>query len=389
MSDNDSSKLIERYLPEGTSIAVELGLLSKHDEEKRSIFYRRLRAVDQYLSKSDPSVSDVDEAAAQVGVSRRQFYRLLTKVRALGPVRGLLPGLQNVARSSVATEGLDEPIEAILIQEMKRDPAIKIAQLESLVVARSDELGFDRPSEWKLRRRIHALRASGIVGSNIEFGRSLVVDQIAVDLPVRDRGAAYYAGVTLIIDRNTRLIAGGSVTVGDGIGLGIGQALADMSRRKVDFSTSGIPVATKLERLTWVVPPGLERHASEASGRVDARGRKIAAEVVDRGARRHGELIQRLLGDRLGIYHFRTRSELGVDAEVAPEGSIDDVEFASRVIRHCIDSWNKRLMQGRIRASSASDKRTLRRLDRITKELEAYFDPVLTSVENSFRPDHV
>ena len=73
---------------------------------------------------------------------------------------------------------------------------------------------------------------------------------------------------------------------------------------------------------------------------------------------------------------------------MAPQGGVDDVEFASRVIGYCVDSWNRKLMQRQARANSVPDKRTARRVERITKELVAYFDPVLMSVENDFRPDY-
>lgn len=387
MRGTDSSDLIQRYLAESSSIDLELALLSKQPEGKRLIFEERLRAIDRYLQKPDPSVFDVDEAAASVGVSRRQFYRLLTKMRRLGPVRGLLPSLHNVVRSSAATEGLAEPIEAVLIREMTKDPTIKIAQLESLVFARCEQLGVDRPSEWKLRRRIHALRASGLAASNIEFGGSLVVDQIALDLPVRHLGANYYVGVTLIIDRNTRLIAGASATVGDGIGLSIRQALADMSRRTVGFSASKLLVATKLERLTWVVPPGLEDYA-EAVSEVSTDGRWMAdVEIIGKGSRRHGELILRLLGDRLGIYGFRTRAELGTDAERAPAGNAESLDFASKVIGHCVESWNRKVLQSRRASTSTPDSLAARRLTRITKELQSYFNPVFTEIESGFTTD--
>lgn len=391
VSKSGLADLLERHTPPHSSLNSELALLMAHSAEKQTAVEERLQAIDEYLSKENPSVADVDQAAAKLGVSRRQFYRLLTKVRAVGPVKGLLPGFQNVARASVARDGLAEPIEALLVKELEKDPAAKIAYLEGLISTRCDQLKLDPPTEWQLRQRVHALRAAGVVGEHAQFGSAIIVDQIGLEMPVRLFETARYVAVTLILDQHTRLIAGAGLTSGDGMGMGLRSALHDMNSRIKEVQKGQFPVAPRLGRLSWVVPPGLEDVAHAANGVVDQKGRKIEYEVIEKGPRRHGESILRLVGDKLGPYSFRTRTDLGMDAERADNtlvGAGDSFEHAQTVVRYCVESWNEKLLQ-RMRPRRLEEgeaARSAKRLRRIGNEIETFLMPVLEAVESRYPP---
>lgn len=372
---------LARHTPPDGSLEAELALLLAHSEEKQAVVAERLNIIDEYLAKEEPSVADVDEAAAKIGVSRRQFYRLLIKVRSVGPVRGLLPGFQKVSRVSAARDGLAEPIEALLRAELKKDPTARISHLQRLIAARCDQFGYAHPSEWQLRQRVHALRAAGIISERAQFGWQFVVDQVALDLTVGLDGDRYTAA-TFIIDEHTRLIAGVGVTAGDGMGFGLQSALTNMHTRIAGFAKGGFATAAHLKRIVWVLPPGLEDVVDAVTGVVDEKGHKVDHEVIQKGPRRHGDRILRLLGDKLGPYHFRTRAELKVDAERAPSRAGNTIEHAVKVVGYCVDYWNKRLLDTTF-SSPFNDEDEIeraRRLRQIGEETEAYFTPVLKAI---------
>lgn len=379
--------LVERYLIAGESLESELALFSVQEAERRKTFETRLRVIDEYICTKGASVTDVDFAAAKLGVTRRQFYRLLAKLRTFGPVRGLLPNLQNVERASASRDGLAEPVEALLAEQMARDPTVRIAALETMVKARCRELEIAPPSEWKLRKRIQVLRGSGTIRPKPGFGSSIVFDQAALDLAAKTWGYAKYVTVTLALDRSTRLILGAGCSVGDGIGMALQDAIADMPTRMIGIIDRNLNVAPKLNAISWIVPPGLENIASSATGVVDDKGRTIESEVISSGSRRHGELILRLVGDRLGPFQFRTRTALDIDADRSDEGASFDLEDISRLIGYCVESWNNKIV-GQLPTLSGRELLThKRRAERIIREVEFYFDPVMRAVTDRFERD--
>ena len=381
--DDKFADLIGRYA--ATSPSAELAFLATQPSEKQAVVRERLGVIDEYLSTVEPSVADVDAAASRLGVSRRQFYRLVAKVRSDGPVRGLLPGFQRVSRSSAAKDGLAEPIDALLVSELRNDPDIKIARLASLVTTRADELGVEPPSDWKLRHRVHALRASGIVGTKADFGSSMVVDQIALELPVVWKsGKPWYCVATLIVDRRTRMIAGAATTVTDGIVFGLEQALSDVGRRMTGFREQRFPVAANLKELTWVVPPGLENVAGAAQSEAHSDRRQVSLEVIDNPSRRQGDRILRLLGDKLGPFNFRTRTEPGIRSEL-PESEGVSLDHAWTVVQHAVDAWNSKLIARLAEVNDDDMAKRAKRLSRIEAQLQTVFQPVISRLEDGYK----
>ena len=378
MVSDDRKELISRHLSNNFSVESELALLSAQAADKQEVVEERLRAIDDYLKHPDATVTDVDAAAARIGVSRRQFYRLLAKMRVLGPVRALVPGLQNVARASAAREGLAEPIEAVVVEALLREPDARITKIQGLVADRCVELGLAPPTEWMLRQRVHALRANGPIDPGAQFGSRIVVDQVSLDLPVQHFDVARFGTLTAIIDRSTRLVLGASILPGDGIGIGLAEALSDMRRTRMPaFKKQGFPVAPQLSELTWVAPPGLESLASAIVSNAD--GQRPEVNVISEGPRRHGELILRLLGDRLGPYSIRSRTPLEANAERASGGG-NSLESAHRMVGYCVDAWNRKLLLQLPAVLPEDTPRHSRRLERIAKQVEAIFAPVMEEV---------
>lgn len=384
MIEDKQRQLITRHLLQDATLEGELALLSKQPAKKLATMLERLEALDHYMDLVSPSVEEVDAAAAKLGVSRRQFYRLLTKLRALGPVKALVPGMQNVARASSAREGLAEPIEAALVQALRQEPDAKITKLESMVAAHCARRGLIPPTEWMLRQRVHALRASGTIPRDAVFGARIAVDQINIDLPVLTAGGFVKFGtVTAIIDRSTRLILGASISV-EGWHTGLSLAIDDMRRKRItQFANERFPIAVRVSELTWVVPPRLEDFASAATELFPASTRISDVNVISEGPRRHGELIMRLLGDRLGPYPFRSRNMPGSDPELHGRSGTN-FDDALRMIEYCVDAWNKKIVRHLPRVPDSDLPKRGRRLNRVSNEIDAFFGPVMARIEDWF-----
>jgi len=367
------AELMDRY-SSGSAMMLDRAHLAMQSPEKQAIVSERLLVLDAYLTTENPSVADVDTAALKLGISRRQFYRLLTKFRSDGPVRGLLPGLQQVRRSSAARDGLADPFEAILIEELRSNPDIKIAQLARLLTDQAQKHGIEPPTEWKLRHRIHALRADGIVGDKANFGFAMLVDQITLNLPVRVAETAKYCAVTLILDRQTRIIAGAGVTVTDGFASGLAGALGDFLRRAPDFEEAGFPVASKLNELIWVAPPDLAEDEI-ARLRNEMSANPSVVEVI---YRRQGDRVMRLVGDKLGIFNFRTRTELGIDVENVSDSGVD-LEDAATAVGIAVDAWNKNLVLNLPKVKPDERPKHLKRLKRVLNQIQTAFAPTIAN----------
>lgn len=369
-------ELIAKHLASADELEAEMALLRAQPAEKQSIVEERLSYIDAYSSLDKPSVADVDAAAAKLGVSRRQFYRLLSKLRTYGPVRALTPGYQNVVRASAVREGLSEPIERVLSQALSSDPDIRISRLQALIASECERLEVAPPTDWMLRQRIHQLRSTGIVARKADFGAQIVIDQVSLDVSIDDVGGPRFAIFTAIVDRSTKLIIGSSLLTRDLFGDGLAKALKDMADHGFALvRREQLPVAKVLEELVWIAPPSLEKLAdSEATMRRHTPDGVV--KIVSVGRRRHGDALLRLIGDRIGPYELRARRDLDLLGG-RPEGKGMPFEDAERVVRYCVDAWNKRLILKLSKIDAQDRAKQVRRLNRIARELRSWFEPIL------------
>ena len=374
-------ELVARHLASADEREAEMALLLAQPPEKQRIVEERLTYIDAYARLDRPSVSDVDTAAAQLGVSRRQFYRLLAKLRTYGPVRALTPGFQNVARASAVREGLAEPIEAVLRQALSSAPDMRISKLHALVAGECKRLSLTPPTDWMLRQRVHALRSSGVQGGDGQFGSEIVIDQVSLDLAIDWLGLPRYGIFSAIVDRSTKLIIGSSILPRDGYGDGLALALKDLeSRGLLWLREQHLPTAKQLRELVWIAPPGLEKLA-DAVASTPLNATETVVKVVSDGPRRHGEALLRLIGDRLGPYDIRARRPLDLRGGRPTDGGMpfDDAE---RAVRYCVDAWNKKLISNLPRENAAERLKHARRLNRIARQIADWFKPLLKQVQD-------
>lgn len=334
MLKDPRAALLSRHLPAGWTLAEELGLLTLQTPEKQQIVEDRLTVIDRFLTKG--GAQSADTAANEIGVGRRQFYMLLSKLRGVGPTRALAPGFRNVERASVARNGLGEPAESLLRKILSEEPEAKIARIEARMREALNGAENSLPSETAIRRRVHALRRSGAVpNTDLLLGAHIVMDQVALDLSIREGGANVLAIVTLIIDRDARAILGAGLTGSDDQGIGLKAALVDFQTRIQSIYEAGLPIAPQLEKLTWVVPPvGVFAVVNEEKA--------PKLEIVETGAKRHGEAILRLLGDRLPPFRFRRLAWLERQPLITEAPGMD-LEDARQLLSASVDNWNAEL----------------------------------------------
>lgn len=318
-------------------------MLARQSAEKQQIVEKRLEAIDAFLKSQLGGASDVDAAAAKVGLRRRQFYSLITKLRELGPARALTPGLRNVARAAPSREGLAPVVESAIQRVLANDPEAKITCVEAFVRQECEREGAEFPGSTAIRRRVHALRRSG-VGAQTEklLGARLTIDQSAVDLSVHIEGKDLLAITTLIIDRDTKLIAGCGVTALEFDGAGLREAMKDFSRRWWEFEEFNVTVAPAIAEMTFVIPPN--SHCLVPHGRYLQTDRKPTFNVIEQRPRRHGEAILRLIGDRLISFPFRRLEKLD-DGPLRANTKGVALEDARRLIQHSVDAWNERILK--------------------------------------------
>lgn len=369
-------ELIGRHLLPGEQIEEELALLTAQPPSKRAVIEERLEILDGYLSSGVAGVKAADAAATEMGVSRRSFYRLIAKLSELGPVRALSLGFRNAPRQAPTKDGLSEPAETAIRQVLEARPDEPIFRVNQFVKAESIRIGFEYPGETAIRRRVHALRQSGLVPSLVDqFGAQLVVDQCPIDLTVSS-DAQELVTVTLIIDRSTRLICGCGFSVLNDFGLGLMRALRDSEQRIVGFADSSFPVAARISEVRWVVPPAVEYAATAMKPDSLPKGRRPDINVLASGPRRHGEAILRLLGDRFGVYNFR-RLAMEAGKPLPSSASGVDVMQVGEIVGYCADGWNRRIVS-RLPKTNASAE--LRRLSRVTTDIDQLFAPVVAMI---------
>ncbi len=369
MARYDRYELFARHLSDGRSVEDELALLAVQPEQKQQVVEHRLRAIDDYLDPNSAKAGNVDAAAAMLGVGRRQFFKLIAKVRELGPTRGLTPGFRNVDRPSAAREGLEEHLERHIRFLLGIWPNARIAEIAAALRVECELEQIQYPGESAVRRRVHALRrkAASEKGSLGVLGAQITFDQVNLDLSVNDDGENHFAILTLIIDHRTKLILGHGVTARYGIGDGTRLALNDFNERFAELAKYDLTVALDLEELTWIVPRDLE-----TLGMMHDTRPKL--EIIHSGPRRHGAAILRLIGDRLPPFSFKPMAMERIEV-TSPESGIPLAD-ARRLVRSSVDRWNEAILVNRTDPAVRSIARQ-NRLNRIKKEIDAQFSWVL------------
>jgi hypothetical protein len=378
--------LMAPHLQSGMNLSVELALLSVQSPINQRAFDQRLRAVVDYLE--GPSTSkDADRCAATIGVARQQFYRLVEKMKRIGPVRGLTPGFQNVRRRSSVRSGLGDIVEKVLAAILREDPYAGTARVERLLRERLPP-DAKPPSQSSLRRRLKILRSAGSRISDAHvFGEHLLVDQSAINLPLySEKKSAPYAIATLIIDKATKLIVGVAVSSDALYGMDLSAALSSVPGHFLPgLKKRPFAVSDSLKRVDWVIPPHTEDLVPFVTDAAAQLG--IELEVQQSGVRRHGSLLTKELGDRLGPYFFLPRytEEL---ARSENFNSIVDVGKAEDILFTMADQHNEHLI-GVFHRYQGDQEEQSARMDRVGLSMARLFAPLATEFSRRVEADEL
>lgn len=387
MDREDRDKLIARYLPEGWKLEDELALLAVQPSEKQRIMEERLQIMDRYINQTSAGVEIVTAAAAQLGVGRRQFFNMLAKLRQLGPTRGLTPGFRNVVRKSVARDGLVEPLESYLRKLLAIQADARISQIEMAIQERAEIEDVPFPGRSAIRRRVHALRRLPTAHEDIGgIGAHLTIDQVYLDLSLKDGELDRFAIITLIIDRQTKLILGHAVTANYGNGEEIKLALDDFGTRIRDFARTDLSTATRIQEVVWVAARDVEIFADTVTSERFSEINRPNVEVIDAGPRRHGAEILRWIGDRLPPFAFKPMA-MERFASVSPQPGIP-VDEARRLVRTSVDRWNEEILREFAHPEPSPSR--IRSLKGVLNSLRHLFAGLFSSLEDAqkmFGPD--
>lgn len=339
--------LLAKYVAAGADEDVEIALLISLPAAKQQIVLDRLAVMDRYLSQPQPTVEEAEKAAASLGMAKRNFYRLLSKLKELGPVRGLSPKFRNSPAAFPVHSGLSELAEEVVRAFVTGDSNLKMTDMIELVMDRSRQAGEAPPSAATIRRRVEVLRREGLaVRHDARLGRRIVIDQVTIDLPVRFPAGVERPIATFIIDRDTLVILGAGLAQSKAAGAGFQRALRDLERgRLADLADlTAIPFAKQIEGIDWVVDQGLDSRVAMVE-----RDSRLLTPTLDfsihlGGQRRSGKLLTKLLGDRLGTLQFMLKPRVTRLAE-SPETPTIDARTATNILSAQISIWNAKAIE--------------------------------------------
>jgi putative transposase len=289
---------------------------------------RRARVIAPLAARPAVDRQTADEAAAQLGLSRRQIYTLLQRFRrGDGLVTDLAP------RRSPGGKGRSrlEPTVEVLLREAIHDfylarPKRSEAALTREVARRCRQAGARPPARNTIRARIERLdpvmvarRREGdqaarplepVAGAAPQPQRPLdlvQIDHTPIDLIVVDDAAREPIGrpyLTLAIDVFSRCVVGMVVTLeapsATSVGLCLAHAVTDkrpwLERLGIEaeWPMTGKPRAIHLDNASEFHSEALRRGCQQYG---------IARHYRPRGEPHFGGVIERLIGTAMGMVH--------------------------------------------------------------------------------------
>jgi putative transposase len=290
--------------------------------------YRRARVIAPLAARSVVDQQAADEAAAQLGLSRRQVYNLLRRSRrGDGPVTDLAPGRSHGGKGRGR---LNPAVEAILREALQdfylARPKRSEAALTREVARRCRQDGVRPPARNTIRARIERLdpvvvarrREGDQAARPLEPAAGVApqpqrpldlvqidhtpIDLIVVDEPTRESIGRPY--LTLASDVFSRCVVGMVVTLeapsATSVGLCLAHAVTDkrpwLERLGIEASwpMAGRPGAIHLDNAPEFHSEALRRGCEQYG---------IARHYRPLGAPHFGGVIERLLGTAMGMIH--------------------------------------------------------------------------------------
>lgn len=382
---NERIMLLRQVMSPNANIEDELTVFALLSADKQSVVDERLRIMAAYLAESPRTAAMTEIAAGSLNMEKRNFYRLVAKMKDVGPVRALAPKFRNVQRNSMARDGLPEEIESSLRQKLKRSPEARLSEVYSFLEALYRDTDLPMPSMPTVRKRVAALRESPALRQSrakIAVGEDLVIDQCGIDLLIThaysEPDRVDYGVVTLIVDQQSKLILGFALSVANGVAAGLEFALDEMKVSLGALSEFGLRVAPSIKSVKWVAPPEMEEFGNVLQNSGAAQG--VSVTPMHKGVRRHGAQLRRLIGNRLGHFRFRLMTTDDGGRVEANRGGTVPYETARDLIRFTIRQRNEALLAslGSVRLNDEGYLSQKMQLQGLAEALKELFEPVLT-----------
>lgn len=375
--------LLRQVMSPKANIEDELTVYSLLSADKQCVVDERLRIMAAYFAESPRTAAMTENAAGSLNMEKRNFYRLVAKMKDVGPVRALAPKFRNVQRHSMARDGLPEVIETSLRRKLKRSPEARLSEVYSFLETLYRDTDLPMPSMPTVRKRVAALRESPALRqarAKIAVGEHLVIDQCGIDLLIThaysEPDRVDYGVVTLIVDQQSKLILGFALSVANGVAGGLELALDEMKVSIEALSEFGLRVAPSIKSVKWVTPPDMEEFGDVLQSSGAAQG--VSVTPMHKGVRRHGAQLRRLIGNRLGHFRFRLMTtEDGGRVEANRSGTVP-YETAHDLIRFAVRQRNEALLAslGSDRLSDEGYRGQKMQLGRLAEALKELFEPV-------------
>jgi hypothetical protein len=353
----------------------ELALLARLPAKKQQLVAERLVELDKFMSAQERGSADVEAAAKALGVTVRSLYRLVHRVRGMGPVAALAPtpGAGRKRRSDADATLSQEVIDAIH-RQVTSNPHQPISALVSRI--REIDPGV---SPSTVRRRAMLFRRNVDPTEDVDLGRRWLLDQAAIRIPVLRGGETYWLVATFLVDVETGVIAGRWVTkdVNDP-GL---DALLHFLERAQALARTTLRLAPQVEEITWVVPDGMHIAGDRLAERAAALSPPVKVTIVGGDKFRRGKELSKLMGGVIGLADLLVRATPDPRMTLAEnDPPALDEDRALSLLDQEIVFEHRFLSKWAVppKANGAPSKARASALGRITAQLVDVFEPVLS-----------
>ncbi|SFO50894.1 putative transposase [Pseudonocardia ammonioxydans] len=342
---------------DGAGAAAERGLLTA-SEADWSLARERAAVIGKLTASEVLGHEAADEAAARLGVSRRQVYTLVARWRAgAGAVSDLLPRRSSGGRGcGRVADDVETVLQDVLRARYLTRQRRSVASVHRAIVRACRLRGLRAPSRGTVERRIAALdprattvaregadaaRALGSAGGEVPAPTRLLeqvqVDHTVIDLVVvdeRERAPIGRPYLTVGIDVASRTVTGMVVTLEAPSATSVGLCLAHMAADKRTWLAQleadvEWPMAGKPAQL--YVDNGAEFHSEALRRGCDEHG--IELRYRPPGQPHFGGVVERLVGTLMREVHelpgttFSNPAERGgYDSETTACLTLDELQ---------------------------------------------------------------
>lgn len=284
------------------------------------VLSKRQAAVDAIQVNSDHKMADIDSAAARLGISRRQFYRLLED-------RKLDLGESNAfkARRARSASSLHERIISASHSEL--GPGAFVRDVKTRAKQTSNELGAVAPSSFLVRHRTRQPPKHVGIESRIGARATWLLDVCSLDLVLASPRSTEAASLLILVHVASGTVAGFQLQQG-----------STTSATLLALLGSAMPASEGAQggEQLWLTK-GLKEFTPAASNALRRRG--IAVQDCPAHTVRTGEAALMIFGQRLGSLSLRPRPRK--TAKCLP---VVDACLAKSVVDFLIDQRNKEIL---------------------------------------------